>query len=78
MFREGPALCPRMNRAVKGLMALAAYIAAVFFLFWLCDVAPIIGYPLAILFVLRLFIGSGSRREVLDTEPPPDHFHHHH
>jgi hypothetical protein len=77
-FAKAYCFCVTINKVMKGLMAVAAYIAAVFFLFWLCDVAPLIGYPLAVLFVLWMFFNFRRRREVLDTEPPPDHFHHHH
>ena len=58
-------------------MSLVAYFAALFLLVWLCDVVPMIGYPLAALFVLRMFVKIKNPREVVDTEPP-DHFHHHH
>jgi uncharacterized membrane protein YesL len=61
---------------MKGLMYFAACFAVVFLLVWLCDVVPIVGYSLAALLVLRMFVKLKRPREVPDTEPP-DHFHHH-
>ena len=54
------------------------YIAFLFLLAGLCGEIPAIGYPLSLIFVIRLiFSGKLSSSEVpVDTVPPPD-FHHH-
>jgi hypothetical protein len=60
---------------------LVGYFSAVLVLLWLCDVAPIVGYPLAFIFVLRLlFRGRKRPGEELDGEMREDSFssHHHH
>jgi hypothetical protein len=55
------------------------YFAMVFGLVWLCAVVPIIGYPLAFIFVLRLLFSGGRTSKPLDTETLDDsHQHHHH
>jgi len=53
------------------------YFAIVLGLVWLSDVAPIIGYPLAFIFVLRLLFSGRRTSRPLDTETMDDSHHHH-
>ena len=61
---------------MRTLLWIAGYVASLFFLLWLCDASPIVGYTLALFVVIRLlFSASGRRSNSMDTEAPPDHFH---
>jgi hypothetical protein len=57
-------------------MRIIGYVVFLFALIWLCQALPLIGYPIAVIVVIRmLFYGKSGAGEVLDTEPP-DHHHH--
>jgi hypothetical protein len=60
---------------MMGLMARAAYFAAVFLLAGLCDGVPIVGYPFGGSIRCPSVREMKSPCEVLDAEPP-DHFRH--
>jgi hypothetical protein len=67
---------------MAGASMFLVYCAILLALAALCSSLPWIGYPLAVLFSLRLLIGGRKRRlpgdeDLLDTEPP-DHYDHHH
>ena len=59
-------------------MRLLFYFAAVFALLWLSDVAPVIGIPLGIIFVIVQFVRfKRPAPETIDSERPDDSHHHH-
>ena len=63
-------------------MGIVGYIVALITVAVLCAVLPIVGLPLAVIFALwvykSIFRSKRSAGEVLDMDPPPDYFHHHH
>lgn len=66
------------GRTMKSFFGYVGYFAGLLVLAWLCDVAPFIGYPLALIFLVWLLFSRGRTREVLDGEMHDDAHHHRH
>jgi hypothetical protein len=61
---------------VKSFFGGLPYVTIVFALLALSEAVPIIGVPLGILFTAWILFSNRSGRgsDVIDTEPPPDHY----